>query len=83
MTLDIISGRAELFIVILAFVISTWAFVDAAGMFHFFWRMSGWAPWRSTVPPRFSRRLLVFLKWDAGFVAVCTGLVLLAHLFHW
>jgi hypothetical protein len=82
MTLDVISGRAELAIVILALIAGIWTFMDTDGVARLLVAPYAWWPWHRPVPT-VSRWLLLFVKWDAGLVAVGAALVLLAHLFHW
>ena len=79
MTLDVISGRADLVMFIVVLLLGAWVFLDTKGMLRFLFRLGGWAPWRPREMPAISAGWLAFLKWDGGIVALFAALVLIAH----
>jgi len=82
MTLDVIYGRGDLMMFIVALLVGAWVFLDAKGMLRLLFRLGGWAPWRPHEMPAISAGWLAFLKWDGGVVALFAALVLIAHFLH-
>jgi len=79
MTLDVISGRADLVMFIVALLVGAWVFLDTKGILRILFRLGGWAPWRPREMPTISAGWLAFLKWGGGIVALFAALVLIAH----
>lgn len=55
-----------LIVFVLALALATWMFFDRRGVVK---RISRWAPWSLGGTREVSNGIIIFLKWDAAFVA--------------